>query len=124
MSFWDAVIQFFWRDESSLVLIMTLSLAFLLFHFHREERRSIINTLGFFFACLLGQFISGLIHALQFDTAAAVLREVFVIGGGIALIRLWGLLIFRIILPFARLTLPRITEDIFVIIAYIAWGLV
>ncbi|MGA9666515.1 MAG: mechanosensitive ion channel family protein [Gallionella sp.] len=124
MSFWDTAIHYFWREESTLVLVMTLSLAFLLFHFHREERRSILNTLGFFFACLIGQFIAGLAHAMQFDTAADVLHEVFVIGGGIALIRLWGLLIFRMVLPCARLTLPRITEDIFVIIAYIAWGLV
>lgn len=124
VSFWDAAIHYFWRDESSLVLVMMLSLAFLLVHFHREERRSIINTLGFFFACLTGQFISGLIHAMQFETAAAVLHEAFVIGGGIALIRLWGLLIFRIALPLVRINPPRITEDIFVIIAYIAWGLV
>ena len=124
MSFWETAIQFFWRDESLLVLVMALCLAFLLFHFHKEERSSIINTLGFFFACLLGQFLSGLIHAMQFDMAASVLHEAFVIGGGIALIRLWGLLVFRILLPLARITPPRIAEDIFVIIAYIAWGLV
>lgn len=124
MSFWETAIHFFWRDESLLVLVMALALAFLLIHFHKAERSSIINTLGFFFACLLGQFISGLIHAMQFELAASVLHEAFIIGGGIALIRLWGLLVFRIILPFTRLELPRITEDIFVIIAYIAWGLV
>jgi len=103
---------------------MTLCLAFLLFHFHKDERGSILNTLGFFLACLSGQFISSLIHAMQLETAAAVLHEVFVIGGGIALIRLWGLLIFRTILPLVRLKPPRITEDIFVIIAYVAWGMV
>ncbi|MGA7595784.1 MAG: mechanosensitive ion channel family protein [Gallionella sp.] len=124
MSFWQSAFHFFWRDESLLVLLMALVLAFLLFHFHREERRSIVNTLGFFFACLLGQFLSSLVHAMQFDLAASVLHETFIIGGGIALIRLWGLLVFRIVLPFLRLTPPRITEDIFVIIAYIAWGLV
>ena len=124
MAFWDNAIQFFWRGESLLVLVMALSLAFLLFHFHKEERRSIVNTLGFFFACLLGQLLSGLIHAMQFDMAASVLHEAFVIGGGIALIRLWGLLVFRIVLPFARMTPPRIAEDFFVIIAYIAWGMV
>lgn len=124
MSFWDTTIHFFWREESLLVIVMALALALLLLYFHKEERRSITNTLGFFFACLLGQFLSSLIHAMQFDMAANVLHEVFVIGGGIALIRLWGLLVFRIILPFARMTPPRITEDIFVIIAYIAWGLV
>ena len=124
MSFLDTAIQFFWRDESPMVLIMTLILAFLLFHFHKEERRSIINTLGFFFVCLVGQFFSGLIHAMQFDMAASLMHEIFVIGGGIALIRLWGLLAFRMILPLVHLTLPRIAEDIFVIIAYIAWGMV
>ncbi|OFZ67848.1 MAG: mechanosensitive ion channel protein MscS [Betaproteobacteria bacterium RBG_16_56_24] len=124
MAFWDTVIQFFWRDESLLVLVMALSLAFLLFHLHKVERGSIINTLGLFFACLFGQFISGLLHALQFVMAASVLHEVFVIGGGIALIRLCGLLVFRIVLPLARMNPPRIAEDIFVIIAYIAWGMV
>jgi small-conductance mechanosensitive channel/CRP-like cAMP-binding protein len=95
-----------------------------LIHYHKAERRSIVNTLGFFFACLLGQFLSSLIHAMHFDLAAAVLHEAFIIGGGIALIRLWGLLVFRIVLPLMRMTPPRITEDIFVIIAYIAWGMV
>ena len=124
MSFWENAFSFFWRDESLMVLTMALVLSFVLFHFHKEERKSIVNTLGFFLACLLGQFLSSLIHAMQFDMAASVLHETFIIGGGIALIRLWGLLVFRIVLPFMRMTPPRITEDIFVIIAYIAWGLV
>jgi len=124
VAFWDTAFQYFWREESLLVLLMALGLAFVLFHFRKEERKSIVNTLGFFLACLFGQFLSSLIHALQFDMAASVLHETFIIGGGIALIRLWGLLVFRIVLPFLRITPPRITEDIFVIIAYIAWGLV
>ena len=124
MSFLDNAFQFFWRDESLLVLVMALSLVFLLFYFHKEERNSIINTLRFFLACLVGQFVSGLIHAMQFELAANVLHEAFVIGGGIALIHLWGLLLFRIVLPLVRMTTPRIAEDIFVIIAYLAWFLV
>ncbi|MEO8330959.1 MAG: mechanosensitive ion channel family protein [Gallionella sp.] len=124
MSFWETAIQFFWREESLPLLVIVLGMAFLLFHFIKGERRSLINTLKFFFVCLVGQFVSGLFHAFQFSTVAAVLHEAFIIGTGIALIRLSGLLIFRIVLPWARLTPPRITEDIFVIIAYIAWGLV
>lgn len=124
MSFWDNTIQFFWREESLPVLVIVLCIAFLLFHFLKDERKSVINTLNFYFACLLGQFISGLMHALQFSTVALVLHEAFIIGSGIAVIRLWGLLIFRIVLPRAHMTPPRIAEDIFVIIAYVAWGLV
>ncbi len=124
MSFWDTTIQFAWRDGSLPVLVTVLSLSFLSFHYLKEERKSVINTLNFFLVCLFGQFVSGLMHAFQFTTMAGVLHEAFVIGSGIALIRLWGLLIFRIVLPRARMSPPRIAEDIFVIIAYIAWGLV
>lgn len=106
------------------MLLMALGLAALLFHFHREERASLLNTLGFFLACLGGQFLSAMLYGLAFTRAAEVLHETFVIGAGIALIRLWGLLIFRIVLPAVKLSPPRITEDIFVIIAYVAWGLV
>src|SRR3990167_7829026 len=124
MSFWNTAMQFFWREESFPVLAMTLCLAFLLFHFLKEEHKSVLNTLTFFFAWLALQFISGLIHALQFASAAAVFHEAGLIGAGIAVIRLWGLVVFRIVLPRMRIMPPRIAEDIFVIIGYLAWGLV
>jgi small-conductance mechanosensitive channel/CRP-like cAMP-binding protein len=124
VSFLDSTIHFFWREESLAVLLIALFLAFSLFHFIREDRRSVINTLNLFFVCLIGQFASGLTYALHFLTAAKVMHEAFTIGSGIALIRLSGLLIFRVVLPRARMTPPRIAEDIFVIIAYIGWGLI
>jgi CRP-like cAMP-binding protein/small-conductance mechanosensitive channel len=125
MSFWNSLFGFFWREESTLVLVMALVLVALLFHFHRkEERKTVTNTLALFFVCLFGQFISGLLHAFEFTKAAEILREAFVIGGGVAIIRLWGVLIFRTILPAIKLSPPRITEDISVIVVYIAWGLV
>ena len=124
MEFWHTAMSYFWREESLLVVLMSLGLTFILYHFHKEERRSIVNTLSFFLVCLFGQFISSLLHAMMFTGAASTLREVFVIGGGIAVIRLWGLLLFRLVLPFARVAPPRIAEDFFVIVAYIVWGLV
>ncbi|MDD4911809.1 MAG: mechanosensitive ion channel family protein [Sideroxydans sp.] len=124
MNFWDTVRTFFWGDESFPMLVMVLSIFTLLFYFRREERASLINTLGFYFACLLGLFVSGLVFALEFQRAANILHEVFVIGLGVAVIRLWGQLVFRLLLPSVRLTPPRITEDIFVIVAYVAWFMV
>ncbi len=118
------VVGYFWGDESFPVLIMMLCITVLLFHFHREERASLINTLVFFFACQAGLFISGIVHVLEFARAASVLREGFIIGSGLAFIRLCGLLVFRIIMPVFKLTPPRITEDIVVIIAYVAWLMV
>ena len=124
MNFWNNMVGFFWNDVSFPLLLMVLCIAGVLLHFRREDKVSLINTVSFFLFCVFGQFISGLLHALDFIRAADVTLEVFVIGAGIAVIRLWGLLVFRIVLPKIRLTLPRITEDIFVIIAYIAWFLV
>lgn len=124
MSFWNTAMQYFWREESLPVLVMTIALVTLLLHFHREDRKSVLNTLMFFMACLAVQFVGSLVHALEFTAAATALHEAGLIGAGIAVIRLWGLLLFRIVLPLVRITPPRIAEDIFVIIGYIAWGLV
>jgi len=124
MSFWNTTLDFFWRDGSFAVLVMALGLALLLLHFRKNERQGVLNTLAFFFVCLIGQFVSGVMHALEFTRAAEVLYELFVIGAGIALIRLWVQLLFRIVLPLVKLSPPRIAEDIIVIIAYLAWGMV
>lgn len=124
MPFLDKVIEFFWRDESLLVLAMTMGIAFLLFQFLREERKSILNTLAFFLVCLALQFVSGVLHAMLLNSAASIFHEVATIGSGIAVIRLWGLLVFRIVLPLMHIRPPRIAEDFFVILGYIIWGLV
>ena len=124
MSFWNTAMQYFWREESLPVLVMTIALVTLLLHFHREDRKSVLNTLMFFMACLAVQFVGSLVYALEFTAAATALHEAGLIGAGIAVIRLWGLLLFRIVLPLVRITPPRIAEDIFVIIGYLAWGLV
>ncbi len=124
MNFWKDATGFFWGTESFPVLLMVLAVFALLYYFRGEDRPGLINTLGFYFACQFGQLLSGIVHALEFVRAADMLYEAVVIGTGIAVIRLWGLLVFRLLLPTFKLTLPRITEDIFVIVAYVAWFMV
>lgn len=124
MNLFNNMVGYFWGEESFPLLIMVLCIAVLLFIFRREERNSLINTLGFYFACQVGLLLSAFLSALEFTRAAGALHEAFLIGSGIAIIRLWGQLIFRILVPVFRFTPPRITEDIFVIIAYVAWGMV
>lgn len=116
--------DFSWRQESPYVVLMVAVLAAVLFHYRPDDRKTLYNTIGFYLLSLVGLFVSGIIHALDFTTAAAALREAFIIAGGVAIIRLWGLLIFRIVLPGVRLAPPRILEDILVMIAYVAWGMV
>lgn len=124
MSFWRDVMSVFWGPESLPLLVMVLGLFFLLHHFLREERPGIINTVVFYCVCVFGLFVAGVLNALSITRGADILHEVAVIGAGVAVIRLWGLVVFRLILPKIKLNPPRITEDIFVIIAYLAWFLV
>ena len=123
MDFWQTAVHYFWREESFPVLMLGLGLSLLLFAFLKSDRKSVFNTLIFFLSCKALAFLSGLLYAMQIGSAA-VIYETAVIGMGIALIRMCGLLGFRIVLPLTRLQLPSITEDIFVIIAYLAWGMV
>lgn len=50
--------------------------------------------------------------------------EMAMLCWGLLLIRLAGLFIFRIAMPFIKLPQPRIHEDILLVLAYFAWGLV
>lgn len=124
MDFWNNAMRFFWGQESLSLMVMVLGVFTLLFYFRTEDRISLLNTLGFYFACLFGLFISGILHAMEFMRAADIMHEVFIIGAGIATIRLLGQFVFRLILPLVKLTPPRITEDLFVIVAYVAWFMV
>ncbi|MFA7399400.1 MAG: mechanosensitive ion channel family protein, partial [Sideroxydans sp.] len=124
MDFWNNATNFFWGQESFSLLVMVLGVFTLLFYFRHEDRASLFNTLGFYFACLFGLFISGILHAMEFLRAGDILHEVFIIGAGIAIIRLLGQFVFRLVLPAVKLTPPRITEDLFVIVAYVAWFMV
>jgi small-conductance mechanosensitive channel/CRP-like cAMP-binding protein len=124
MVFWQTAIQYFWRDEALVVFVSVLLLSIFLMYFIKDDRKSVTNTMIFFAACQAVALLSGLVHAMSYTFVAALFHEAAVIGSGIAIIRLCGLMAFRIVLPSVRLQPPRITEDIFVIIAYIAWCLV
>ncbi|MCZ7655055.1 MAG: mechanosensitive ion channel family protein [Rhodocyclaceae bacterium] len=80
--------------------------------------------LGLFAICLAGQFAAGVLDAHGLSAGAAAGHELFVIGSGLALIRLAGLCLFRALLPAIGLRPPRIVEDIVVILAYVGFALV
>jgi small-conductance mechanosensitive channel len=113
-----------WREYSPYVLAMAAALGAVLYRFLRQDRRAVLNTLGFYLLSLAGQGLGGALHALGFAGASGVLNEAAIIAAGIALIRLWGMLVFRVLLPGLRLTPPHILEDLLVMLAYIGWGLV
>lgn len=106
------------------VPVMAAVLALLLWFLRPAERGTLYNTMIFYAAALIGQTVMALLADFDFGIAGDVLRELFVIMAGVAVIRLWGLALFRLFLPLVRLRPPRILEDVLVIIAYVAWGMV
>jgi small-conductance mechanosensitive channel/CRP-like cAMP-binding protein len=122
--FVQEVVAYSWHYESPYVLVMTALLAAILYRWRREDRRTLVNTIGFFALSVLGQVASGVMHALGLTTAAEVVREASIIAGGVALVRLGGMVLFRVVLPGLRFAPPHILEDITVMLAYIGWGLV
>jgi len=110
-----------WSDETSYLIGIAAVAAALLFQFRPLDRRTLGNTLLLFAASLGGQFASGVVFALSFPNTAGVLHELFIVTGGIAFIRLLGLLLFRVLLPLVHAGAPRIIEDILVMVAYIVW---
>ncbi len=122
--FWDTTFAYFWRPELPFVLLLAAALGLLLMRFLATQRRAVTNTLAFFALCLGGQLGASFIEGMGFSMGAFGFHELFVAGSGIALIRLLGLMVFRLVLPALGRRPPRIAEDLALTLAYLAWALV
>ncbi|HQR04307.1 MAG: mechanosensitive ion channel [Proteobacteria bacterium] len=115
----------FWRPEQPWVVVLALIAWWILrrtlppgsHYVHRQ-------TMTFLVLCLLGELGASFMDAMGWDRVAGSLGEFFILGTGIAMIRFGGLLLFRVLMPAFRFETPRILEDITVISAYVAWGMV
>ncbi|MBX3667610.1 MAG: mechanosensitive ion channel [Rhodocyclaceae bacterium] len=116
--------RFFWRDEVPWVLAFAAVLALVALRAKAVQREAVAHTVGFFVLAVIGQFVAALLSALGFSMGGAVIYEMCLIGAGLALIRLAGLVGFRVVLARLALRMPLILEDILVILAYVAWGMV
>ena len=121
---WHQSLVGFWHPDMPYLLAMVAVIAVLLFYSRPEYRTALYHTLGFYATSLVALWISAIVATLDLTTAAAVLREAAIIAGGVAIIRLWGLFIFRLALRWIRVEPPRIVEDMLVMLGYLAWGMV
>lgn len=114
----------FWQEDVPYVVTLAVLITLILLRVLPAEQRRITNTFGFFALAVLGQLGGALVGALGFKRSGDVLFEFMLFGAGLALINLLGLLLFRVLLPRIRIGVPRILEDVLVILAYAAWGMV
>jgi small-conductance mechanosensitive channel/CRP-like cAMP-binding protein len=122
--FGGQILGAFWHPEMPYLIATAVALAALLYFFRPEYRAPVFHTLGLYAASLAALWSGAVLAALDFAAAAAVLREAAVIAGGIAIIRLSGLFVFRVALRWVRIDPPRIVEDMLVMLGYLAWGMV
>lgn len=112
-----------WQDTVILALV-TLLLGAALYRYHADSRRRLRHAL--WIALLLFALLRFAVWMGSDSRAMSwtLLSEVCVVLLGLTLIRVWGMVVFRLALPLAHLTPPRILEDIVVAVGYLAWGLV
>jgi small-conductance mechanosensitive channel/CRP-like cAMP-binding protein len=87
-----------------------------------HERATFLNTLWFFSIGLAGQAAAAALFALDFPGAGATVHTIFRILTALALIRLIGFALFRLLLPLTGRQVPRIIEDLVIIVVYVIYG--
>ncbi len=113
-----------WHNQYLYALgLIALSL-FVLLPRSTPKETIIKNCLVFLSTSLICAVASFIALLLNLQLAARILGEMAVILIGILTLRMVGLSIFRVLLPKLGINPPRILEDIMLVLAYIAWGLV
>ena len=120
----NELIAALWRDETPYLLGAAVVLALLLQRFLATERTTLRHSLLLFGFWLLLDALAALFAVRQQAAIAAGLHQAALLGLGLALIRLAGLAIFRVLLPALEVKAPRILEDIVVIGGYLLWGMI
>lgn len=117
---WDL----FARPELPYLLAIAAAVALLLQRAPRPDRNALRGALIFFGLCLFAELIGALIEATGATHAGPMTRSGAILATGLAVIRLVGLGLFRVLLPRAGVSAPRIVEDVTFVVAAIAWGMV
>ncbi|MDH5784140.1 MAG: mechanosensitive ion channel family protein [Chromatiales bacterium] len=112
------------HDGAGVTLIAVALMAGALLHTMRDERRTLYNTIGLFLFSLAAQYAAVLVSILGYESSGGILRGLFILTEGLAVIRLAGMVIARVLLPLLRFTPASILEDLLVIGGYLLWGMV
>ncbi|HZS66108.1 MAG TPA: mechanosensitive ion channel family protein [Burkholderiales bacterium] len=111
------------HSEVGWLTLLALALAGLLLRFRPLDRSVYLNTLWLFLIGVLGQAAGIALETLAPDTAAGA-HTIFRIVSAIALIRLAGFAFFRLLLPVLGRAMPRIVEDVVILVFYVIYGFV
>ncbi len=121
-SFWNALRGFASEnDQVGLLFALALGIFALLRRWRPQDSKQVTATFLFFTLTLAGFVFGGVLAALKLHALARPILEVSILAGGGAFIRLFGLFLFRLLLPLCRIQLLRIFEDLAELVGYCAW---
>ncbi|WP_168209670.1 mechanosensitive ion channel family protein [Chromobacterium paludis] len=108
-----------WHGSLTLFVAVTMLFTALLYLLRHDSRTRAARTMAIALLCL------SLINFTHIPGwLGQALTQVAIVTMGLALIRVWAMLLFRLLIPVLRLHPPRILEDIVVAVGYFGWGLV
>ncbi len=123
--FLATAIEHAWPAGTGFAVLMVAGLSLLLWlKLPLGERPQVRNTLIFWGLAFAAQCAAGVGHALGLPRGPEMLREAAVLAAGLAIIRLWGFVLFRVLLPLLRTNTTHFLEDMVVTIGYLAWVMV
>ena len=115
------MLGFGWHAESPYLLTWVLFCALVLWRRGGEARAPVVNTLAIYLGAITAQLAAGGLNATGYAMAAQAVYNIALLIGGIAMIRLTGVMVFRALLPMTGMRAPRIVEDLVIILVYFTW---
>lgn len=118
---WGEMYRIFWQPEIPYLIGTIVLITALLMYFRPDTRSSYRDTLFLFLLGLTGQAGSAVMQILELYKPSAVVYEVSIFVTTIAVIRQFGFLVFRFVLPELRIRPPQILEDLVIFGAYVIY---
>jgi CRP-like cAMP-binding protein/small-conductance mechanosensitive channel len=112
------------RAEVATAMAVALVLGLVLLILRPKDRASTRNALVLLAFCALAAAADTAIGSIGGRTIAGILADASTVLVGVVLIRMVGILVFRVVLPAVRVAPARIVEDLVTAGLAIAWGLV
>ena len=102
--------------------LIALAVTIALLRTRPHERATFLNTLWLFLMGVIGLGVAVALFALDFARAGAAVHGICRIVVAVALIRMLGFTLFRLLLPLAGRHPTRILEDLAIVVVYVAYG--
>ncbi len=112
------------RDQIAIAMAVALALGLFLLAVRPKDRASTRNALLLLGLCAAVAAADTAAGSMGGRTISGILADASTVLAGVVLIRLAGIVVFRILLPALRVATARIVEDLVTTGLMVAWGLV